>query len=225
MRIDLYLVFILLTASCQPIVAGLRTDARPSVGFTYLDLAYSDQFDGSGNWRTYDGGDKLKMVVEGGSYRIWLATRQYVWTQLPDKYDDVVIEAEVRQLSSFEHNAYGIACRLDPANSGRGYYFLIGGDGYYSIRWSNGRSLDAIISAKPSGKIKRGSSTNRLKAICLGDYLALWINGQFVAEARDSRATAGAAGLAAVMNYRDQTVEVAFDELTIWLSALDGSGA
>ena len=225
MRIYLFFLFILLTASCQPIVAGLRSDAGPSVGFTYLDLVYSDQFDESGNWRTYDGGGKLKMAVAGGSYRIWLAARQYVWTQLPDTYDDVVIEAEVRQLSDFEHNAYGIACRLDPANSGRGYYFLIGGDGYYSIRWSNGRSLDAIVSAKPSVKIKRGSSANRIKAICLGDYLALWINGQFVAEARDSRAKSGAAGLAAVMNYRDQTLEVAFDELKIWLSALDGSGA
>lgn len=224
MRIHLYLVFILLTASCQSIVERLGASDGPSVGFTYLDLVYSDEFDGGGNWTSYDGGDKLKMAVEDGGYRIWLAARQYVWAQLPYTFDDVVIEAEVRQLSDFNHNAYGIACRLDPANKGRGYYFLIGGDGYYSIRWSNGRSLDEIVSAKPSGVINQGSSRNRIKAICVSDYLALWINGQFVAEAWDSRANAGAVGLSAVMNYTGKTVEVAFDDLKIWRSALDEPG-
>jgi len=220
LRIHLYLVFILLTASCQSIVERLGTGDGPSVGFTYLDLVYSDQFDGPGNWMSYDGGDSLKMAVEDGGYKIWLATRQYVWAQLPYTFDDVVVEAEVRQLSDFNHNAYGIACRLDPANSGRGYYFLIGGDGYYSIRWSNGRSLDEIVGAKPSGVINRGSSTNQIKAICVGDYLALWINDHFVAEARDSRASAGAVGLSAVMNYTGKTVEVTFAALKIWRSEL-----
>ncbi|MCY4070579.1 MAG: hypothetical protein OXG60_04735 [Chloroflexi bacterium] len=224
MRIQLILVFILLTTSCQSVVERLGPGDRPSVGFLYLDLLYTDQFDGPGNWTSYDGGDSLKMAVEDGGYRIWLATRQYVWAQLPYTFDDVVIEAEVRQLSDFDHNAYGIACRLDPANSGRGYYFLIAGDGYYSIRWSNGRSLDEIVSAKPSGLINRGSSTNRIKAICLGDYLALWINDHFVAEARDSRASAGSVGLSAIMNYTGKTVEVAFDDLKIWRSALDEPG-
>ena len=224
MRIHLYLAIILLTASCQPVFERLGTGLGPSVGFTYLDLVYSDQFDGPGKWTSYDGGDNLIMAVDDGVYKIWLATRQYVWAQLPYKFDDAVIEAEVRQLSDYDHNAYGIACRLDPANSGRGYYFLIGGDGYYSIRWSNGRSLDEIVSAKPSGKINRGSSTNRIKAICVGDYLALWINDHFVAEARDSRASAGAVGLSAVMNYAGKTVEVAFEEIYIWRSALDEPG-
>ena len=224
MPIHLYLVLILLTASCQPIAERLGASAGPSLGFTYLNLLYSDAFDDAGDWMTYAGGDNLHMAVQDGSYRIWLATRQYVWTQLPASYDDVVIEADLRQLSDFDHNAYGIACRLDPANSGRGYYFLIGGDGYYSIRWSNGRSLDAIVSAQPSGLINRVQSANRMKAICVGDYLGLWINGQFVAEARDSRASHGAVGLSAVMNYAGQAVEVAFDDLKIWRSALDERG-
>ena len=224
MRIHLYLAILLLTVSCQSVFEPPGKGLGPSVGFAYLDLVYSDQFDGPGKWTSYDRGDNLRMAVDDGAYRIWLATRQFVWAQLPYKFDDAVIEAEVRQLSDFDHNAYGIACRLDQANSGRGYYFLIGGDGYYSIRWSNGRSLDEIVSAKPSSKINRGSSTNRIKAICVGDYLALWINDHFVAEARDSRASAGAVGLSAVMNYAGKTVEVAFEEIYIWRSALDEPG-
>lgn len=220
MRFFMYFVAILLAASCQSLLERVSAGERPSVGFRYLDLLYSDSFDETGDWRTYER-DDLSMTVAAGSYRISLAARQYVWTQLPTLYEDIVLEAEVRQLSDFEHNAFGIACRLDPANSGRGYYFLIGGDGYYSIRWSNGRSLDEIVRARQSSAIKRGASRNRIKALCLGDYLALWVNGHFVAEARDSRANAGAAGLAAVMNYRGKTLSVAFDELKIWRSALE----
>lgn len=221
MRIHLSLVILLLTASCQSVMERLDAGAKPSVGFTYLDLLYTDQFDVPGSWTSYDGDDTLQMAVEDGVYKIRLTTRQYVWAQLPISFDDVVIEAEARQLSTFNHNAYGIACRLDPANGGRGYYFLISGDGHYSIRWSNGRSLDNIVSATPSGAINRGASTNRIKAICLDDYLALWINNQFVAEARDSRAHAGAVGLSALMNYNGKSLEVAFDDLKIWRSALD----
>ena len=225
MRILLILALIVLATSCQPIVERLRSGHAPSVGYRYLDLVYSDQFDSAGNWTSYDGGESLRMAVEDGAYKIMLAARQYVWTQLPFATEDVVIEAEVRQLSDFDHNAYGIACRLDPANSGRGYYFLISGDGYFSIRWSNGRSLDVVVSAKPSSIIYRGASTNRIRAICVGDYLALWINDQFVAEARDNRASEGAVGLSAVMNYTGRAVEVAFDDLKIWRSTLSESGS
>lgn len=215
------MLMIALTGACQPLGEGLGAVHTPSVGYRYLDLIYTDPFDDVGAWMTYDGGDILKLAVTGGSYNIRLAARQYVWTQLPYEFDDILIEAEVSQLSDFDHNAFGIACRLDPANSGRGYYFLIGGDGHYSIRWSNGRSLDAIVSAKSSGAIKRGRSKNRVRAICVEDYLALWVNDQFVAETRDIRATEGAVGLTAVMNYAGRVVEVSFDDLKIWRSELD----
>ena len=75
-------------------------------------------------------------------------------------------------------------------HSGRGYYFLISGDGHYTIRWSNGRSLDDIIPVGYSDAIQRDAG-NRLRAVCIGDYLALWINDVFVAEARDGRGRAG----------------------------------
>ena len=150
-----------------------------------------------------------------------LNARQYVWVQTPTLYQDTVIEVEARQLSEFDHNAFGIACRLDPGNSGRGYYFLIGGDGYFTIRWSNGRSLDDIVPARSSNAINTGQANNRIRAVCVEDYLALWINDRFVAEARDNRATQGAVGLAAAMNYQGERLDVSFDDLKIWTAALD----
>lgn len=221
MRLLPLIAVMVIVVSC-----GLAADLNlgptmPSVGYRYLDLVTEDAFDDPGGWRSFDGGPDLYMNAEDGVYRIRLNTRQYVWAQSPMRYQDSIIEVEARQLSDFDHNAFGIACRLDMGNSGRGYYFLIGGDGYYTIRWSNGRSLDDIVLARPSEAINRRGAANRIRAVCIEDYLALWINGRFVAEARDQRAAHGAVGLAAAMNYQGKSLEIIFYDLRIWDAALD----
>ena len=184
-----------------------------------LELMVEDRFDAAGDWLTYASDDGLRMAVERGAYRIRLTQRKYSWTQLPMRYGDSVVEAEVALLAGGEAGYAGLACRLDPGNSGRGYYFLISGDGYLSLRWSNGRSLDNIVPARFSAAIKQGNAVNRVRAVCIGDYLALWINGEFIAEARDHRADSGTVGLAAVLNRDGATMEAAFDDLKIWRAA------
>ncbi len=195
----------------------------PAEGYRYLDLLLDDPFEVPGDWRSYDNGADLLLAVVDGAYRIDFSQRQYVWSQGEGQFADLVIEAEVEQISDYEHNAFGLACRLDSGNSGRGYFFLISGDGYASIRWSNGRSLESIVPAAPSEYIELGQVSNHLRIVCIEDYLALWVNGQFVAEARDRRAGKGAVGMAAVMNYQGRRLTVAFDNLKVWRAALDKS--
>lgn len=224
-RILLLTLLLLSTTACINIRKTFAPDKMPSAGYRYLDQIAYDPFDSVGSWRTYDGGDDLWMNVEAGVYRIDLSTRQIVWTQSTIQHEDVIIEATVTQRSDYDYNAFGVACRLDPANSGRGYYFLISGDGHYTIRWNNGRSLDDIIQATPSDVIKRGQATNTIRAICIDDYLALWINDEFVAEARDNRASQGVVGLSGVMNYDNRDLIVEFDDLKVWDGILSSSEA
>lgn len=213
-RIIVFALLLFTTTSC--LATNFAPDQMPSAGYRYLDLIADETFDSVGSWRTYDGGDDLWMNVEDGVYRIDLSTRQIVWTQSKIQHDNVIVEATVTQRSDYNHNAFGVACRLDPANSGRGYYFLISGDGHYTIRWNNGRSLDDIIRATPSDVIKRGQATNTIRAICIDDYLALWVNDEFVAEAHDKRATNGEVGLSGVMNYDNRNLTIEFDDLKVW---------
>ena len=222
-RILFYAVFILLASACLHI-RNPKPGRLPTSGYRYLDLAVHETFDHIGDWRSYSDGDALSMNVAEGVYRINLTGSQYVWTQASTQYRNVIIEAVVTQVSDYDYNGFGIACRLDPANSGRGYFFLISGDGHYSIRWSSGRSLDAIVSAAPSDLIRTGKAANRIRAVCIDDYLALWINGQFAAEARDRRAAQGMAGLAGLMNSQGRRLKVEFDDLKIWNAAFDDQG-
>ncbi len=200
--------------------AGLPgSGSLPSRGYRYLELTLHDTFESGGAWRSYDGAGVF-LGARNGAFLIDILGRQYVWTQTDMPLDDVVMEAELLQTSSDDHNAFGLACRLDPGNSGRGYYFLISGDGYASIRWSNGRSLEQIAPARPAAQIKRGGR-NRLRAVCIGDYLALWVNDKFVIEARDRRASAGVIGMVGVMNYEGRRLTLTIDDLKAWRGTLD----
>lgn len=216
MRSILLFTLIILTSSCLATPETFQPEKLPSVGYRYLDLIADETFNSVGDWRTYDGGKNLYMTVEDGVYRIDLSQRQIVWSQAPIQHDNVIIEARVTQRSDYNHNAFGIACRLSPSNNGRGYYFLISGDGYYTIRWNNGYSLDDIVPATPSSVIKKGQATNAIRAVCIDDYLALWINDKFVAEAYDTKASQGVVGLSGVMNYDGRNLTVEFDDLKVW---------
>ena len=217
MRKLLACTILLLASGC----AGWpRSGSLPSQGYRYIELALHDTFDSGDAWRSYDGSNVF-LGARDGAFLIDIFGRQYVWTQTDAPLDDVVIEAVFLQISSDDHNAFGLACRLDPGNSGRGYYFLISGDGYASIRWSNGRSLEQVAPARPAAPIKRGGARNRLRAVCLGDYLALWVNEQFVMEARDQRASAGVIGMVGVMNYQGRRLTLTIDDLKAWRAVVD----
>ena len=214
---------LLLAGACCAVEQVVAPAPSPAQGYRYLELLLEDDFADGGGWRDY-AADELFLGVEDGAYKIDFVGRKYVWTQGDSHYTDVVVEADFEQNSEYDHNAFGLACRLDPANSGRGYFFLISGDGYASIRWSNGRSLEPIAEARPSQHIKRGEASNRVRTVCVGDYLALWVNDEFVVEARDKRASAGTVGLVGVMNYAGQRLTVTIDDLKLWRAAPDDRG-
>ena len=210
-------------AACASVQPLSFSRPAPELGFRYLTLLVDDGFGGGGQWRRYESGNDLSMGARDGVYRIEFSGRRYVWAEREGEHRNIVIEADVSQISDYDHNAFGLACRLEAARSGRGYFFLISGDGYASIRWSNGRSLEPIVSAAPSEHIRRGRSSNRIRAVCIDDYLALWVNGHFLAEARDERSSQGAVALAGVMNYPGRRLSLEFDDLRIWRAALDES--
>ena len=106
----------LLAAACNPMAEAFRPSQKASVGFRYLELVRSETFESAGDWSNYDAGDSLYMAVEDGAYQIRLAKRQYVWAQAATVYQDIVLEVEVQQLSTFNHNAFWY--RL-PARSGK----------------------------------------------------------------------------------------------------------
>ena len=205
------------------------------------------------------------------------------WGQWGNPYDDVIVDADVEQLTERNENAYGVMCRVrgevglrgvvDPTLAavmqdstpeatsesgdepdaatpeataestmqateaatsepqaplltatprpvqaitaeGDGYVFLIQGSGAFAIMRASGRNLTPLVDWTPHDAINRGVARNHLRAVCADDYLALYINDQFVGDATDDTYSGGQVGLAASATNRLGT-RIAFDNLTV----------
>lgn len=190
----------------------------PSASFIRGDLLLEDDFNRSGAWHEYDR-PELQMEVFSGVYRVEMRGGAYVWALNAQMHENVVIEIDTRAFAEKDRNGFGVMCRADPNNDGDGYYFLIGSDGTYSIRRGTGREVEALVAWDRSPAINTGQASNRLRVLCIDDYLALYVNDQFVTETRDTRYHRGFTGLAAVA-LDNAPVIVEFDGLRVWSASL-----
>jgi hypothetical protein len=114
-------------------------------------------------------------------------------------------------------------CRVNA--EGEGYAFLISSDGFGAIaaviKGSSERgSLNLIDEWSENDAINPGQSENTIRAVCIDDYLALYVNGEFVGDVEDERfADSGQAGLIAglLVENPDEAGEVIieFDDLRV----------
>src|SRR5262249_42925029 len=100
------------------------------------------------------------------------------------------------------------------ANNGDGYLFLVEGSGRFAIMRSRGRSITPLVNWTPSTAIQTGPAENRIRAVCVGDYLAMYVNGTFVGDATDDTYTIGQVGLVGAAASR-LGLQVDFDNLTV----------
>lgn len=203
------LLLLLVLAACEA-----KPTHEPVVGEAML----TQTFDSADAWEIYSS-DNSDLKVVDGVYQIEIDDAGYIWGQNELKTEDVIIELTTNQLSDFDDNGYGIICRSDANNQGDGYYFLISGDGYASIRKGDGADVPALTEWAESSAINKGQASNKIKAVCIGDYLALYVNDKFVVEATDSTFASGFTALTAVAN-EGGSARITFDDLNIWKASL-----
>jgi len=127
----------------------------------------------------------------------------------------VVIEVDTIQVSApvNNNNGYGIICRLQA--NGDGYLLRISGDGLYSISRVLNGEFQALVDWTRSAVINQGNNTNRIRAVCDGRRLVLFVNGERLATAEDSTFAAGDIGFTAT-TFEAEATEVQFDNLVVF---------
>jgi len=177
---------------------------------------FEDEFDSpASGWEIgdYDAGS---IGYEGGAYVVTsFGSSNTMWGVAGRSFDNLVIEVDSTQISAgpANNNDYGVVCREQ--GNGDGYHLLISGDGYFAIAKAQGGSFEWLVEWTESTAIQQGYATNRIRAVCDGSRLALFVNGQRLATADDDTFTEGDIGLAAT-SYEDAPTEVHFDNLTVY---------
>ena len=192
----------------------------PTQEYHANELLLEESFNSASAWESYAGGD-VDIRVDDGEYRMQTDAGGYVWGLNEQEHDNVVIEVTSNQLSSFENNAYGVMCRADESNNGDGYYFLISGDGYYLIAKGEGDNVNPLVEWTASSAINEGQTENKIVAVCIDNYFALYVNDEFLTEVNDSEYTSGYAGFAAAA-FDGGAADVVFDDLTISVGSFFG---
>ena len=202
----MWLICLLFLSACQPKPAfDYRT------GSVLLEEDFSDTF----VWETVESPTgNTRFGVEDGVYRLRMNGAGYNWALNAQRHTDVVIEVTSAQASEYGNNAYGVVCRADPGATGDGYYFYISGDGYWSIRRGQGRTMTSLVDFTRSDTIHQGQNLNLIRVLCVEDYLALYVNDTFVGEVRDRTYASGVAGFSAAVP-ADGDINVSFDNLRI----------
>ncbi len=175
-----------------------------------------DTFDNPRSGWGKDQSEQFERGYEGGEYVISLRTPNWlVWAHPGKRFADVSIEVEAYLASGSADGHFGVLCRyLDADNF---YYFAISPDGYYAI-FSRAGGDTKILTSNDGGMIPssaiRVGGRNRIRAVCQGEELSLYVNDALVAVVRDDALRRGDVGLAAGSGPTGDAM-VKFDDLAV----------
>lgn len=208
LRLLLTFCYFFLITACSP-PSTQRSLEAVQVG----DVLEADLFANVYQW-DHNQFEDISIGLDGDSYRIQTDIDRYVRGFYQTSYQDVVLDVRALQLTVGKHNGFGVACRAShDEGSANGYYFLISGDGAYSIRRGRDGDLHALVAWEKHSAI-RPLEVNQLRVICVGDYLALMVNGQLVGEVRDTALRQGRIGFTATTR-QDEPLDVLFSDLVL----------
>ena len=127
----------------------------------------------------------------------WDRVNTDVWSNPGLNFTDSVIEVDTSKVGGPDDNDFGIICRYQ--NLSNFYFFIVSSDGFYGIaKVTDGeQELIGLENMEYSDAINQGNSSNKLRADCNGQNLALYINGQKLMEITDSEYSSGDVGLIA----------------------------
>jgi len=176
---------------------------------------FEDDFSDTGSgWEVgdYEGGG---VGYEDGAYFVRAEVDGSVmWGVANRSFDNLIIDVDVTQVlaPANNNNAYGVKCREQ--SGGDGYGLMISGDGYYSIQVVIDGDWEELVEWTSSNTIHQGNTTNHIRAICDGDRLVLFVNGQLLAETEDSTYSGGDISFA-TSTLEGEPTEIHFDNLVV----------
>jgi hypothetical protein len=185
----------------------------PSPTVPNWPLVLADDFDdptsGFGENRT----DDYRTYYDNGSYTIEILREDWVAWSSRGSVSDFVAELDV--ISHGEAGGAGLIFRYQDA--GRQFYlFAIDVDGRYWLRMLTSDGWRVIRDWQESPYIRTGASANRLKVVCQGAEISLYVNDQYLETVQDTTFAEGAVGMLAGTSVGESYARFSFDNLRVY---------
>jgi hypothetical protein len=202
---------LLLLSACR--AEWLTADSLPWVGEG--PVLFQDDFSKeTGGWSTHEDTVSFSGYEQSG-FRLSSDVPDYQFWSVPGlNFSDSLVYVKARKISGPENNLFGVVCRFQ--DSENFYALMIGSDGYYGIfkRVDGEQSLVDQRHMDFSEAIQTGDGINDIKAICQGDYLALFVNETRLIQVRDDSLGYGDVGMI-VGNLKETGVNILFDDFVV----------
>jgi hypothetical protein len=177
-------------------------------------VVLADDFDEpeSGFMRSSD--ERSRLSYEDGQYSIGVIPENWLaWSSRSGYLLDFVMEVAVS--ADAEVGFAGVV--FHKQGDSRFYAFAITPDGQYSLMKS-GQAAEAILDWRDSSHIRIGADTNRLRVVCVGATMTLYVNGHYLDTVRDITFTEGEVGMIVGTREGETHALFQFDNLRVYSS-------
>jgi len=182
---------------------------------------FEDDFsDPKSGWDVGQRSGSITLAYDNGSYRIYLPEDETAWeSYVNDEYTDFEVEVEIARIKGPKDGEYGVTCR---ANETGCYSFWMTDEGncgickvYYGETDADEEEYVDLAHGR-AGLMQLRSGFNRLRAVCAGRQLTMYLNGRKMHETVDNEFASGDIGLMASTGESDQGgLDVRFKNLVV----------
>lgn len=128
------------------------------------------------------------------------------------QFTDFALEIDARLVSGPNESSYGVVFRLQDVYNF--YSLLVWGDGYYQVEtWLNDKRTEQQGKTK-SDFVNQGNNTNRLKVVCRGTQIEVYVNGHHLTTVTDDSFAGGYVGV--IVQTAGANAHVAFDNIKVY---------
>ncbi len=198
------------------LACGLPSQTVPTAT-PQVEILFQDDFsDPDSGWDRRQDSDGVTDYTGDGAYRIRVDTPNLeVWANPGRNFKDVRIEVDATKVAGPDDNDFGVLCRyVDTQNF---YFFLISSDGYFGIgkKVNDETQVIGAENLESHTAIRQGTTTNHIRADCVGNTLSLYANGTLLRTVSDDTFQEGDVGLMAG-TYAEPGVEIFFDNFVVY---------
>lgn len=198
---------------------GVVSVAEGSAPLPDLDLPdqgsvlYEDDFSNPNSGWPEDADNEIVVGYENGEYHMEvIISNTFSWVTLDDSYTDTIVDMDAHVVKSSGDGDFGVVCRYQDRDNF--YGIEVSEDDYIAIWKYMGGEYYGLIDWQHSSYVSKIEGSMHITAACVGDTLSLAVNGELLAEARDSDFATGEVGIIAG-TYENPGIVVGFDNFKI----------